>query len=72
MCSARFRQDEANPDDRDAGLDLYDPANANQPPYGADFIATYRNAQIARNRRITAWVLEMESETSTSGYLPWN
>ena len=51
--------DETNPDDRDAGLDLYDAANPNQPPYGPDFMATYRDAQIARNRRITAWVFEM-------------
>jgi hypothetical protein len=52
-------RDEADPDDRDAGLDLYDPANANQPPYDAGFLATYRDAQIARNRRITAWVFDM-------------
>ena len=47
--------DEADPDRRDAALDLYDPANPAQPPYSPDFIATYRQAQIDRNRRISAW-----------------
>lgn len=48
--------DEAHPFVRDPALYLYDPANPARPPYAADFIATYRAAQIARNRRITAWV----------------
>lgn len=43
---------------RDPALHLYDPANPNQPPYSADFLSTYREAQRARNRRITAWVKE--------------
>ena len=46
--------DEAAPDQRDPELDLYDRANPNQPPYSADFLARYREAQRARNRRITA------------------
>jgi len=48
--------DERDPWLRDRELDLYDPANPNQPPYTAAFLARYREAQIARNRRITAWV----------------
>jgi pimeloyl-ACP methyl ester carboxylesterase len=48
--------DEARPFDRDSALNLYDPANPAQPPYDAAFVAQYREAQIARNRRITAWV----------------
>jgi pimeloyl-ACP methyl ester carboxylesterase len=48
--------DEANPDVRDPELDLYNPANPNQAPYSAEFQERYRAAQIARNRRITAWV----------------
>ncbi len=48
--------DESTPFDRDRLLNLYDPANPNQPPYSADFLDTYRAAQVARNRRITAWV----------------
>lgn len=50
--------DEGHPEVRDPALDLYDPANPNQPPYSADFLATFAAAQIARNRRITAWVKE--------------
>ena len=46
-------RDELNPDDRDVALDIYDPANPNQPPYDADFIEAYRAAQAARIRRIT-------------------
>ena len=47
---------EARPDDRELELDLYHPDNPNQPPYTAAFLDRYRAAQIARNRRITAWV----------------
>ncbi len=47
--------DELDPDRRDPELDLYDPANPNQPPYSAGYIARYRAAQLARMRRITAW-----------------
>lgn len=48
--------DEARPFERDPSLNLYDPANPDQPPYSAAFVERYRAAQIARNRRITAWV----------------
>lgn len=47
--------DETNPDQRDPELDIYHPGNPNQPPYSAAFIDRYRAAQIARNRRISAW-----------------
>lgn len=40
---------------RDRSLNLYDPQGP-QPPYSAEFLARYRAAQVARNRRITAWV----------------
>jgi pimeloyl-ACP methyl ester carboxylesterase len=49
-------RDEANPDDRIVDLDIYDPRNPNRPPYSADFIDTYRAAQLARLRKITATV----------------
>ncbi len=49
-------QDENQPEKRDPRLNLYDPQNPSQPPYDPDFIAEYRNAQIARNRRITSRV----------------
>ena len=48
--------DESRPEDRHPELDLYNPANPHQPPYSAAFIERYRAAQVARNRRITAWV----------------
>jgi alpha-beta hydrolase superfamily lysophospholipase len=46
--------DEARPEDRDPALNLYGP-NAPRPPYDAAFLEAYRAAQVARNRRITAW-----------------
>jgi pimeloyl-ACP methyl ester carboxylesterase len=48
--------DESKPESRDTNLNLYDPANPNQPPYSAEFLSAFAAAQIARNRRITAWV----------------
>lgn len=59
--------DEANPDLRDPELDLYDPANPNQPPYTAEFLERYRAAQIARNRRITAWVKDKLAALRAAG-----
>jgi pimeloyl-ACP methyl ester carboxylesterase len=50
--------DEFDPDTRIRELDIYDPANPNQPPYAADFIKQYRAAQRARIGRIRNWVLE--------------
>ncbi len=50
-------RDEANPDDRDPELDLFGP-DAPKPPYDRDWIARYREAQIARNRRISAYARE--------------
>lgn len=48
--------DENDPSMRDYELDLYDPRNPNQPPYGADYLAYFRAAQLARMRRRTALV----------------
>lgn len=50
--------DEGDPTRRDPELDLYDPRNPHQPPYDEDFLARYREAQRARNARITDWVEE--------------
>lgn len=50
--------DENDPERRDRELDLYDPANSNQPPYDRGFLERYRAAQLQRNRKITAWVLD--------------
>lgn len=49
--------DEADPGRRDPAWNLYDPACA-QPPYCANFLAAFRERQIARSRRITAWAEE--------------
>jgi pimeloyl-ACP methyl ester carboxylesterase len=50
--------DELDPDRRDLELDIYDAACSNRPPYSADFVQYFRAAQIARNRRISAWCQE--------------
>ena len=47
-------RDEADPTDRDPKLDIY--SGAHGPPFSDEFIARYRAAQVARNRRITDWV----------------
>ena len=58
--------DESRPDQRDVNLNLYDPANPNQPPYSKDFLAAFAEAQEARNRRITAWVKDKLSTIRSS------
>src|SRR3546814_15330971 len=59
--------DESDPDQRDRELDLYVPRNPNQPPYSAAFLARYRAAQVARNRRITAWVKDKLAALRAAG-----
>jgi hypothetical protein len=51
--------DESNPDIRDTELDLYDPRNPNQPPYTPEFLSRFRDAQLERVRRRTAYVREL-------------
>jgi len=58
---------EADPDDRDPALDIHDPACPSQPPYSADFVAAFRAAQVARNRRITAWCLDTLARLKRQG-----
>ncbi|MCC6924639.1 alpha/beta fold hydrolase [Novosphingobium sp.] len=48
-------EDESRPFDRNPKWNLY-ASDGPKPPYSADFLAEYRQRQIARNRRITAWV----------------
>ncbi len=59
--------DESDPTRRDHELDLFDPTNPNQPPYSDDFVLRYREAQVERNRRITAWVREKLAELNPPG-----
>lgn len=59
--------DESDPSRRDQELDLYDPANPNQPPYTEDFLRRYREAQVARNRRITAWAKDKLAALHAAG-----
>ncbi len=58
--------DETRPHRRTPELNLYDPANPNQPTYSTDFLATFAAEQEARNRRITAWVKERLGEIRVS------
>ena len=48
-------RDESDPDARDPEFDLYG-AGAPVPPYDRGWLTRYRAAQVARSRRITAWV----------------
>lgn len=50
---------ETNPDDRDIELDIYNPDCPHKPPFDTTFVERFRAAQLARNRRITDWSLEM-------------
>lgn len=50
---------------RDAELDAFDPRNP--APFSAEFIRRYREGQIARNRRITAWVRETLADLEADG-----
>ncbi len=60
--------DELDLRQRDPSLNLYDPANPHQPPYTQDYLARYRAAQLARNRRITQWVRqELAARTQADG-----
>lgn len=59
--------DEARPFTRDAGLNIYDPVCPAKAPYSAAFVATFRAAQIARNRRITAWAKDQLARLKAAG-----
>jgi pimeloyl-ACP methyl ester carboxylesterase len=59
--------DEARPFERDPGLNIYDPACPDQPPYSEAFVRRFREAQIARNRRITAWAKDQLADLKRAG-----
>lgn len=59
--------DEADPEKRDLEFDIYSADCPNQPTYTDAFVATFRERQIARNRRITAWVQEKLTDLRAQG-----
>ncbi|NTZ88990.1 alpha/beta hydrolase [Burkholderia metallica] len=59
--------DEGDPTKRDRNLDLYDPANPNQPRYSSEYLARFRNAQAARLEKIDAWVFDQLDRLRKSG-----
>ncbi|WP_127107066.1 alpha/beta hydrolase [Pararhodobacter zhoushanensis] len=59
--------DETDPDKRDPEFDIYSADCPHQPPYSADFVARFRDAQRARNRRITAWAQGLLAELKARG-----
>jgi pimeloyl-ACP methyl ester carboxylesterase len=59
--------DENNPDIRRVELDLYDPRNPNKPPFTADYINFFRQEQLARMRRRTAYAKELIAQFRTRG-----
>ena len=58
--------DESDPLSRDPTLDMYEPGNG--PPYSPEFIARYREAQRARNQRITDWALGELERLKAAGH----
>lgn len=57
--------DETDPVKTDASLDPFNSANG--PPFSAEFIACYRKAQVARNRRITDWAKQELARLNAAG-----
>ena len=57
---------EFDPDSRDQELDIYSSDCPHRPPFSAEFVQHFRAAQIARNRRITAWVDELLDSLSAT------
>jgi pimeloyl-ACP methyl ester carboxylesterase len=60
--------DEQRPFERESSLDMYDQRNG--PPYSAAFIQRYREAQLARNRRISSWAQDQLQVITAPGHFP--
>jgi pimeloyl-ACP methyl ester carboxylesterase len=59
--------DERTPDRRNPIFDIYSSDCPHKPPYSVDFMGVFREAQRARNRRITAWAQDMLAELAQRG-----
>ena len=59
--------DERNPERKDARYDLYDPDSVEKPPYSQQYLNAYRELQLARNRRISAWAKEKLADLKAAG-----
>jgi pimeloyl-ACP methyl ester carboxylesterase len=63
--------DEDNPFERDLALNIHHVDCPEQAPFSAEFVAKFRTAQIARNRRITAraeqWLAEVRASAQPAG-----
>ena len=60
-------RDELHPENRDTELDLYAASNPNKAAYSAAYLTRYRQAQIDRMHRITAWVKHTLNELQQRG-----
>lgn len=60
--------DEANPKKRELKFDIYHP-DGPKPPYDRAWLAEYRAAQLARNRRITAWAKQRLEDFRKAGQM---
>ncbi len=60
--------DEHLPFERDPSLDMFNPDNG--PPFSREFIERYRAAQLARNRRISAWAAAQLATLTRAGHFP--
>ena len=58
---------ESDPDRRDPELDIYAPEAVHTPPFNAEFLERFRAAQVARNRRITAWAEQQLDRLANAG-----
>jgi pimeloyl-ACP methyl ester carboxylesterase len=60
--------DERQPFERDPALDMFDTRNG--PPFDADFVLRYREAQRERNRRISRWAEGQLRVITAAGHVP--
>jgi pimeloyl-ACP methyl ester carboxylesterase len=60
--------DESVPFGRDPALDAFNADNG--PPFSPEFVDRYRTAQMARNRRITAWAEQQLTQLEHHGHWP--